>query len=88
MTAMSILGDKFAQGVGAASGILLIGNFGRLYRRNKLLGHAVGTIIIGTLAFASYQYTNSPKPADTPVKILHWGVPIRWGVLCPAEKPA
>ena len=61
----AIWGDKFAQGVGAASGILLIGSFGRLYRRNKLLGHIVGTIIIGTLALASYQYTNSPKPADT-----------------------
>lgn len=46
----AIWGDKFAQGVGAALGILLIGGFGRLYRRNKLLGHIVGAVVVAIFA--------------------------------------
>jgi len=46
----AIWGSEFAKGVGAALGVLLIGSFGRLYSRNKLLGHIIGTAVVAIFA--------------------------------------
>lgn len=56
--------NDFFGGVGATLGILTIGLIGRLYGRNRFLGHVIATIIIAILCIPAYQYTNSIKTAD------------------------
>ncbi|WP_394155832.1 hypothetical protein [Loktanella salsilacus] len=45
-----VFSDRFGMGVGATAAILIFGLIGRIFTKNKLLGHAIATAVITPFA--------------------------------------